>query len=86
MSWNFRLVERDGHFAVHEAYYDEAGEVRAWTRSPVTVSGDAIADIEWMLERMLADVRRHPPIVGAGQEAGPRIKSGVTGKGRDASG
>lgn len=76
MSWNFRVVERDGHYAIHEAFYDEAGAVRGWTAAPVTVAGDTIADIEWMLERMLADVRRHPPIVPAREEAGPRPAPG----------
>lgn len=34
MSWNYRIIDHRTHFALHEVFYNEAGEVRAWSAEP----------------------------------------------------
>ncbi len=59
MSWNYRLVKRavghpgDGFFAygIHEAYYNDDGEVWGLTCDPVQLSADHINElkIDWLM-------------------------------------
>jgi len=38
--------------AIHEVYYKETGECRAYTENPVSVFADDVAGIGWVLDRM----------------------------------
>ncbi|MET4694503.1 hypothetical protein [Endozoicomonas lisbonensis] len=46
MTWNYRVIETcdpettESMFAVHEVYYDDEGNVEAWTENPVSCLGD----------------------------------------------
>lgn len=66
MSWNYRLVRRveDGreYFAVHEAFYDDAGRVWSITEVPVAASGDSRAEALTSLTDMLRDCESAPVI------------------------
>jgi hypothetical protein len=57
MSWNYRVMRRvdpDGTdwFAIHEVYYDAAGNPDGYTENPVDVSGDSLEGLSWVLDRM----------------------------------
>jgi len=50
------------YLAVHEYYPSELfgeGEEAGWTEEPVTVSGDDIDDIKWMLKAILNDIDKY---------------------------
>lgn len=41
MTWNYRIIRHtDGHFALHEVFYDEQGNPNAVTKEPITFIAD----------------------------------------------
>lgn len=59
MNWNYRIIRHDikkpTYFAVHEVFYDDAGEITNWTTSPIDVVADTKKDIFATLQRMTTD-------------------------------
>jgi hypothetical protein len=62
MSWNYRIIKTDGEFksmpwkywAIHEVYYDEAGNPTHCTKDPMTVGCDeGVETIRKVLEMMM---------------------------------
>ena len=57
-TWNYRmtvmLLDGDEFWAVRELYYDEAGEVTAWSESPVTATGQSWRECLADLSRIVA--------------------------------
>lgn len=49
MSWNYRVMEREGRFAIHEVYYDKNGEANGYTESPVYPAGTSVEELQEML-------------------------------------
>jgi len=45
MSWNYRVIERDGGFAIYEVFYDETGEVIGHTDAPVFPHASSLDDL-----------------------------------------
>jgi len=66
MSWNYRAIRHhDGSLAVHEVFYNEAGEPNSMTENPVTFSvseDESIKDLATSLEQALNDIRKKPII------------------------
>lgn len=65
MSWNYRILKNlthkgDPYFAIHEAFYNDTGEVNGWTKEPVTFVGDTVEEVCRSLEMALSDARKHP--------------------------
>jgi hypothetical protein len=63
--WNYRVVKRKlpgGSFfyAIHEAYYDDAGKVWSITQDPIPGRGDSKCEVIGDLVRMLSDARKSP--------------------------
>lgn len=59
MSWHYQLMkhtEPDGEvwYAIHEIY-----EGNCYTVEPVSVQGQDIHDIEWMLKHVLEDIEKY---------------------------
>lgn len=56
-SWNYRVVKRlengEWTYSIHETYYSAQKKEEAITESPVQVSAETLADLRWVLERML---------------------------------
>lgn len=40
-------------YAIHEVYYDDAGNVNGMSRNPQPIIAESITDLRWILERML---------------------------------
>ena len=56
--WNYRVMRHTDavgrtHYAIHEAYYNDVGEVTAWTDEPSAPFGETIEELREELERML---------------------------------
>lgn len=59
MSWSHRVVRRqypsgEVSFALHEVYYDDAGEPTACTEGAVAPFGESLGELRRDLERMLS--------------------------------
>jgi hypothetical protein len=52
MTWNYRLMRRNGFLSIHEVYYKDDGKVRTWTEDPMEPGGDTVEevqqDLKWM--------------------------------------
>ena len=58
MSWNHRLMKmkdgEDDFYQIHEVFYDIEGNVESYTKNGVTVGGNNIEEVKWVLLEMLA--------------------------------
>ena len=58
MSWNHRVMkmkdEEDDYYQIHEVFYDKEGNVESYTKNGVTVGGNNIEEVRWVLQEMLA--------------------------------
>lgn len=45
MIWNYRIIENNGCFSIHEAYYNDAGEITAVTEEPIAVGGETLDEL-----------------------------------------
>lgn len=56
MGWNHRvLAHKDGddyYFQIHEVYYDENGIPNSYTANGVSVGGESLEAINWVLYKM----------------------------------
>jgi hypothetical protein len=56
MSWNHRvLAHKDGNdwfFQIHEVYYDNQHVPNGYTENPVTVGGESLDAVRWVLDNM----------------------------------
>ena len=60
MSWNYRIVERDECFGIHEAYYNKIREVDGMTKDSVKLECyESVDELIEDLECMLKDARRY---------------------------
>ncbi len=61
MSWNYRVLFKDGVYMVHEVSYDDEGNIEAWTKNPVCPRGQSIEELarDFDLYRLALD---KPPL------------------------
>lgn len=71
MSWNYRVMrheinvpqslketrteEEKHYFAIHEVYYNEAGQIYAWTKEPVTPQASNFEELLKIQVAMIGD-------------------------------
>jgi hypothetical protein len=62
MYWDYRIIKHDteksGHLAVHEVYYDDKGNVEAWTEDPVDLIGSNKTEIVTDVEYIVSDIKQ----------------------------
>jgi hypothetical protein len=51
MTWNYRVMVRDGRYAVHAVYYADDGRITTWSAEPMDLSGESVEDLSEELER-----------------------------------
>ena len=51
MSWNYRVIERDGELAIHEVFYDDDGHIIGHTETPVFPRAESLEDLVDELKR-----------------------------------
>jgi hypothetical protein len=42
MTWEYRVMERDGELAIYEVYYDDDGGVQGYTENVAFPAGDTL--------------------------------------------
>ena len=61
MGWNHRVLATehqmsDGtvetYLAIHEIYYDDAGNPNGFTVNPITIGGDSLSGLNWTVDRI----------------------------------
>ncbi len=58
MSWNHRVmrhinpIHKKEMLQIHEVYYDEDGKPNGYTEDPVSVHGDDLEELGWVLDQM----------------------------------
>jgi hypothetical protein len=62
MTWDYRIIKHDtvksGHFAIHEVYYDDKGNVEAWTEEPIEIIGSSKSEIVKDMEYIISDIKQ----------------------------
>ncbi|HEX7708368.1 MAG TPA: hypothetical protein VF701_18040 [Thermoanaerobaculia bacterium] len=53
-NWNYRVVQRDDEFAVHEVFYSDDGSVQGMTADPVFPRAETLEDLREEFERYRA--------------------------------
>lgn len=51
--WDYRVIEKDGIFTIHEVYYNEYGNIRMFSKSGITPIGESLDELRNMLNSML---------------------------------
>lgn len=42
MTWNYRVIENEGMFHIHEVYYNDKGEITAISEDPIAPAGETL--------------------------------------------
>lgn len=53
MIWNYRVIEHDRFFAIHEGYYNDKGDITAISEDPMEPSGQTLEELKGDLEYFL---------------------------------
>lgn len=60
--WGYRIMkhtaDEEEHFAVHEVFYSDKGDVESWTADPISISGDSKQEVIASIKQMLGDCRQ----------------------------
>jgi hypothetical protein len=59
--WNYRVVKRDEGVSLHEAYYNDKGEVNSISVEPVSPTCEGLDELRATLHLMLASLDK--PII-----------------------
>ena len=67
MSWDYRVIEHEGLFTIHEVHYNDKGDVTSISQDPMGPSGDTLEelkdDMEYFLEALDMPVLKKKEIV-----------------------
>lgn len=62
MFWNYRIIKHNVkapfYAAVHEVYYDDAGNVETWTEDAITLTGSSKTAIAEDLKYIVMDIKQ----------------------------
>ena len=53
MTWNYRVMKRDGLLAIYSVYYDDGGIIQGWSVDPFSPEADDLEELRTTLELML---------------------------------
>ncbi len=66
MNWDYRVIEHDGAFTVHEVHYNDKGAIISISEDPMGPSGETLeelkADMEYFLQALDKPVLRKEEI------------------------
>jgi len=60
--WHYQIMRHltdkgETYYTMHEYYPMADGD--GWTQDPVSIDGESLGDIVWMLKAMLNDIEKH---------------------------
>jgi hypothetical protein len=53
MSWDYRVIEHNGMFTIHEVYYNDNCDITSISQDPMGPSGDTLEDLKDDMEYFL---------------------------------
>ncbi len=56
--WNYRVIESEEVFRIHEVYYNSKGEITAFSEDPITPLGETLDELRGDLEYYLQALDR----------------------------
>lgn len=60
--WNHRVIAHENgievYFMIHEVQYDDKKQPISHTVDPISVGGESVEDIEWVLEEMAKSLKK----------------------------
>jgi len=65
MSWDYRVIEHEGAFTVHEVHYNDRGDVISLSEDPMGPSGESLEELEDDMEYFLQALNR--PVLRKGE-------------------
>ena len=65
ISWDYRIIEHDGAFTVHEVHYNDRGDVISLSEDPMGPSGESLEELEDDMEYFLQALNR--PVLRKGE-------------------
>jgi len=70
--WNYRVVEKNTSYSIHEIYYDEDGNITMWSAESIIAYGegcvkDLKADLEYMLEACSKPILKESDLPDSGE-------------------
>ncbi|MEK8034908.1 hypothetical protein AACH06_29180 [Ideonella sp. DXS29W] len=51
MTWNYRVMVKDGELAIYEVFYRADGSVEGWTENPVFPRASTLKELQLELQR-----------------------------------
>jgi hypothetical protein len=57
MTWNYRVILNNDIYQIHEAYYNDAGEITAVTEDPIAPAGDTLEELTDDIEHYIQAVK-----------------------------
>jgi|GEM_PF-2412262 len=76
MVWNYRVIEHDGNFYIHEVYYNADGDICAISEDPMHPYGETLqklmSDIGHFLQAITRPVLKKEKIRFAAMDGVPR--------------
>lgn len=67
MRWDYRVIEHNGMFTIHEVYYNDRGDITSMSQDPMGPSGDTLeelkGDMEYFLQALGLPVLKKEEIV-----------------------
>ena len=67
MNWDYRVINHDGMFTIHEVSYNDKGDITSISQDPMGPSGDTLEelkdDMEYFLQALEMPVLKKEEIV-----------------------
>ncbi|MBV8658744.1 MAG: hypothetical protein JO142_13045 [Burkholderiales bacterium] len=58
MSWNYRVMNKDGELAIYEVYYHEDGRIQGMSSEPTFPAGETLQELELNIELYLSALKK----------------------------
>ena len=58
ISWDYRIIEHDGAFTVHEVHYNDKGDIISISEDPMGPSGETLEELKEDMEYFLQAFNR----------------------------
>jgi hypothetical protein len=65
ISWDYRVIEHDGAFIIHEVHYNDKGDIISISEDPMGPSGETLEELKVDMEYFLQALDR--PVLRKGE-------------------
>jgi len=76
MSWNYRVLKKDGALGVYAVYYDDAENIQGWSEHPFSPVAEDLDELKTTLTSMVESLEKEIVEVGPTPEDRNKSRSG----------